>query len=197
VPEKPSREAVLKILAEKLSDTLLEKIFPGTDPTTVRRLIHPSAMTARAGDPASVATGSGKTRPGSCRLYTDGASRGNPGEAGAGILLLDHRERELATRSVYLGVCTNNVAEYQALLHGLQLARELGCRRLEIFLDSELIVRQLQGRYQVKSPALKPLYTRVGNLLGQFAQWRISHVPRSDNSRADALANRAIDEKRG
>jgi ribonuclease HI len=129
-------------------------------------------------------------------LFTDGASRGNPGPAGAGAVLLDAEGRELAARSLWLGHCTNNVAEYRALLLGLQAALEQGCGRLAIRLDSELIVRQLQGRYQVKNEALKPLFTEVKSLLARLEGWSVAHVPRAQNKRADELANRGIDEEK-
>ncbi|MCW5205886.1 ribonuclease HI family protein [Desulfobulbus sp. F5] len=128
------------------------------------------------------------------RLFTDGASRGNPGKAGAGAVLLDSEGRELAARSLYLGECTNNAAEYRALLLGLHTALELDCIRLEIYLDSELIVRQIQGRYKVKHETLKPLFDEVKVLLAQIKSWSIAHVPREQNKRADQLANRGIDE---
>jgi len=128
------------------------------------------------------------------RLFTDGASRGNPGPAGAGAALFDAAGLELAARSLALGHCTNNAAEYRALLLGLQTALELGCLRLDIRLDSELIVRQLQGRYKVKHETLKPLFDEVRHLLGQLERWSVAHVPRAENKRADQLANRGIDE---
>lgn len=128
-----------------------------------------------------------------CVLFTDGASRGNPGQAGAGAVVLNHEGQEMAVRSLYLGVCTNNVAEYQALILGLQTAVALGCTHLDIALDSELIVRQLQGRYKVKHQALIPLFQQVKQLLTQLEAWSIRHVPREQNKRADFLANQAID----
>ncbi|MCI5222106.1 MAG: reverse transcriptase-like protein [Candidatus Electrothrix sp. AR4] len=131
----------------------------------------------------------------SCTLFTDGASRGNPGEAGAGSILLDADGEELAARSLYLGQCTNNVAEYRALILGLQSALELKCGRLEIFLDSQLIVRQIQGQYKVKNATLKPLFEEVKELLARVDNWSIAHVPRKENKRADELANRGIDER--
>jgi ribonuclease HI len=126
-------------------------------------------------------------------LFTDGASRGNPGPAGAGAAIFDAEGRELAARSFGLGHCTNNAAEYRALLLGLQTALELGCARLDIRLDSELIVRQLQGRYKVKHETLKPLFTEVRQLLARLESWSVAHVPREQNKRADQLANQGID----
>jgi ribonuclease HI len=127
-------------------------------------------------------------------LFTDGASRGNPGPAGAGAALFDTEGHELAARSLALGHCTNNAAEYRALLLGLQTALELGCARLDIRLDSELIVRQLQGRYKVKHETLKPLFEETRRLLDRLEGWSVDHVPRERNKRADQLANQGIDE---
>ncbi len=128
------------------------------------------------------------------RLFTDGASRGNPGPAGAGAALFDAAGCELAARSLALGHCTNNAAEYRALLLGLQTALELGCLQLDICLDSELIVRQLQGRYKVKHETLKPLFDEARHLLARLERWSVAHVPREQNRRADQLANQGIDK---
>ncbi|OQX19395.1 MAG: hypothetical protein BWK76_04610 [Desulfobulbaceae bacterium A2] len=129
-------------------------------------------------------------------MFSDGASRGNPGPAGAGYVILDEQGRELAAEGIFLGHCTNNVAEYRALLAGLAAAERLSCRRIDLRLDSELIVRQLQGRYQVKHPALKPLYQEVRDRLGRLPSWGVAHVPRAQNARADQLANQGIDQRR-
>ncbi|MEJ5328637.1 MAG: ribonuclease HI family protein [Desulfobaccales bacterium] len=131
---------------------------------------------------------------GAWRLYVDGASRGNPGPAGAGVVLLDPAGQVAAEASRFLGRTTNNVAEYQALLLGLELARRHGVTYLEIFADSELLVRQLTGRYQVRSPHLKPLYQAARQALTSIPAWRLTHVPRQQNQAADRLANAAIDQ---
>ncbi len=129
---------------------------------------------------------------GTWRLYVDGASRGNPGPAGAGAVLIDPGGKaEEASR--FLGRATNNMAEYQALLLGLELARRRGVKHLDIFADSELLVRQLTGRYQVRSPHLKPLYQAVRQALAAIPAWRLTHLPRRLNETADRLANAAID----
>jgi len=133
----------------------------------------------------------------SLRLYTDGASRGNPGEAGAGIVVLDDRGREMIAQGKYLGTCTNNVAEYQALLLGLTEASRIGDGTIDIFLDSQLIVRQIQGVYRVKSSDLQPLFAQVKELLSSFADFTVSHIPREQNKRADQLANQGIDNRFG
>lgn len=127
-------------------------------------------------------------------LRADGASRGNPGPAAGAYLLLDEQGREVASEGRYLGSATNNEAEYRALIAGLERAVHLGVTDLEIRLDSELIVLQLLGRYRVKATNLRPLYERCRALLAGFPRVSYRHVPRHLNSRADALANRALDQ---
>lgn len=127
------------------------------------------------------------------RLFVDGASRGNPGPAGLGAVLQDARGQTLVELSESVGETTNNVAEYRALLRGLAEARALGADEVEVFADSDLLVRQVTGAYRVKSAHLLPLYREVRTLLETFRRWRISHVPREENAAADALANQAID----
>ena len=134
--------------------------------------------------------------PTALRLHVDGASRGNPGEAGFGIHVTDPEGGEVAALFGYLGQATNNVAEYQALLHGLRFALANGATSVEVFSDSELLVRQLEGRYRVKNAGLQPLFREAQSLLARFSRARVSHVPRERNREADALANRAVDEKR-
>lgn len=192
-PAIPTRDQVLQHLAEHLDDAVLEQLFPGEDQARLRQMIAGSAPVqgARPASPASsAAVGS---IAGCCRLFTDGASRGNPGQAGAGAVLLSPAGDELAAWSMYLGTCTNNVAEYRALILGLDKALHLGCEELVIALDSELIVRQIQGRYKVKNETLLPLFQQVQQRLSRLRQWSIMHVLRAQNSRADQLANQGID----
>jgi ribonuclease HI len=132
---------------------------------------------------------------GTWTLYCDGASRGNPGPAGAGALLVDPLGEIRVQSGEYLGQTTNNVAEYRALLLGLKKAQDLGVRKLQVFADSELLVRQLNGSYRVKAPHLLPLWQAATKELQKFESHAISHVPREENSPADGLANRAIDRK--
>lgn len=129
----------------------------------------------------------------SLRLHVDGASRGNPGEAGFGVHVTSADGEALAGLYGYLGRATNNVAEYQALLHGLRFALERGARDVRVYSDSELLVRQLAGRYRVKNPGLLPLFREAQSLLARFESVRVSHVPREENREADALANKAVD----
>jgi ribonuclease HI len=135
------------------------------------------------------------TAPLALRLHVDGASRGNPGEAGFGVHVTDPEGAEVAGLFGYLGRATNNVAEYQALLAGLRFALARGATAVEVFSDSELLVRQLEGRYRVKNPGLVPLHREARSLLARFERARLSHVPREQNREADALANRAVDER--
>jgi len=130
----------------------------------------------------------------SLTLHSDGGSRGNPGPAGAGAVLYDDQGQEVAALSRYLGRTTNNEAEYQALLLGLNEAKRLGAARLTVKMDSELIVRQLEGKYRVKAPGLKPMYDQAKRLLQGFASVTILHVRREFNKRADELANQAMDQ---
>ncbi len=129
------------------------------------------------------------------RLHIDGASRGNPGEAGFGVYVTTPEGASVASLYGYLGRATNNVAEYQALLHALRYALERGTREVDVYSDSELLVRQLAGRYRVKNPGLQPLFREASALLARFARARVTHVPRERNREADALANRAVDER--
>jgi ribonuclease HI len=129
------------------------------------------------------------------RLHVDGASRGNPGEAGFGVHVAAADGSEVAELYGYLGTATNNVAEYQALLHGLRFALARGARQVDVFSDSELLVRQIGGRYRVKNPGLQPLFREAQALLARFERARVTHVRREQNREADALANRAVDTK--
>jgi ribonuclease HI len=130
------------------------------------------------------------------RAYTDGASRGNPGESGIGIIVRDDDQREVLALGAYLGRATNNRAEYTALITLLERARPFQCTRLIVHSDSELMVRQIAGQYKVKDQALKTLHRRAAALVkGLPFPVDLRHVPREQNSEADRLANLAIDAK--
>ena len=128
-------------------------------------------------------------------LFTDGASRGNPGLAGAGVLITDSDGEPILEKAVFLGEATNNVAEYRALIIGLEELVKLAPRRVAIRMDSELIVRQINGTYRVRNPGLRPYYERARQLLARLERFTLNHVPRGENRHADHLANQAIDEK--
>ncbi|HUI64229.1 MAG TPA: ribonuclease HI family protein [Bacteroidota bacterium] len=128
--------------------------------------------------------------------FTDGASRGNPGDAGIGILVQDERGNAVLSMHGYIGVCTNNVAEYTALETLLVNAKELSCSQLVIHSDSELMVRQLGGRYKVRDRALKSHHAQALALMKALPfPCTIRHIPREENREADRLANRGIDER--
>jgi ribonuclease HI len=126
--------------------------------------------------------------------YTDGASRGNPGDAGIGILLVDEKDNVIKEISDYIGQTTNNIAEYTALVTALKEALEMNFEEIESISDSELMVKQINGEYQVKNEGLKPLYKEACELLKKFKSFTVRHVRREYNKKADELANRGIDE---
>ncbi len=129
-------------------------------------------------------------------LFTDGGSRGNPGPAASGAVLVDREGEIVHEVGQYLGTATNNVAEWTAVELGLQAALEHGVRRLAVRMDSELVVKQLSGEYRVKHPDLQPLHRRVISLLRKFEHVDIRHVRRKENALADALVNRVLDASR-
>jgi ribonuclease HI len=127
-------------------------------------------------------------------IYIDGASRGNPGNAAAGVVILDEQQKPVLERKKYLGKTTNNVAEYQALILALQEALDMGAVQVEVKTDSELLANQWNGEYRVQNPGLVPLMQQARRLAGRLQSCKVAHVPRERNKRADALANQAIDE---
>jgi len=129
-------------------------------------------------------------------IYTDGASRGNPGDAGIGVVVAAEDGTILREIGEYIGKTTNNVAEYSALIRGLREAIDLGADAINISTDSQLMAFQLTGIYKVKSPNLKPFYQEAINLLQRFRKVSISHVVRDLNKRADQLANEGINKHR-
>lgn len=129
-------------------------------------------------------------------VYVDGGSRGNPGPSGIGVVVTDPEGNELARANDFIGVGTNNAAEYRALLLGLEKARTLGAREVEVVNDSQLIARQLSGEYRVKSADLRPLNEQAARALREFERWSIRSVPREQNELADVLVNEAIDARR-
>ena len=132
-------------------------------------------------------------RPVRTRLYTDGAARGNPGPAGAGAVIISPNGHIVAKMGKYLGETTNNVAEYTGLIMGLKRAKAMGLRELDVFADSELMVKQLSGEYQVKADHLRPLFEEARALVKGFPEIEIRHIPREQNTQADEMSNRAID----
>lgn len=125
-------------------------------------------------------------------IYSDGASKGNPGDAGIGVVISDEKGGTIREIADYIGKQTNNVAEYSALIRGLEEAADLGATQVEIRTDSELLARQLTGVYKVKAPNLKPLFEELISLLRVFEKATVTHVFRELNTRADELANEGI-----
>ena len=127
-------------------------------------------------------------------VNVDGGARGNPGPAAVAAVAATPEGEPLAERNAAIGDATNNVAEYRALLLGLDLARELGATEVEVVNDSELVARQIGGEYKVKHPGLKPLYQEAMRALRDFDGWAVRSVRREQNTRADELVNEALDE---
>lgn len=125
--------------------------------------------------------------------YADGASRGNPGPAACGAVLIQNNQT-LATVSEYLGVATNNIAEYTALIKIMERALAMGVKHIEIRMDSELVVKQMTGQYAVKNLGLQPLFRKADILSKRFSRYTVTHVRREANKEADRLANQALDK---
>jgi ribonuclease HI len=127
-------------------------------------------------------------------LRTDGGSRGNPGPAGAGFVI-EHDGEIICRGGRFLGSQTNNVAEYEAMIWGLENVSALGFSDVTVFADSELLVKQINGQYRVKNEGLKPLFVRTLRVLRSFTTWKVTHVRREQNAEADAMANDAMDSQ--
>jgi ribonuclease HI len=130
-------------------------------------------------------------------VHVDGGARGNPGPAAAAAVISSPEGEELDEAAVRIGAATNNVAEYRALLLGLELARELGASEVEVINDSELVARQIGGEYKVKHAGLKPLFLEAMRTLRSFDKWAVRSVRREHNERADELVNEILDEMLG
>ena len=180
------KRAVLEALALELS---VERVLDGHPDWTaedIRALLSEAARSY----PVDGAAGA----VGGVVAFIDGASRGNPGEAGCGVVFKDAEGATLAELSRPLGEATNNVAEYEAFITAVEEAVRRGWLDLKVFADSELLVRQLTGVYRVRNPALKELYDKALSLCRALERWSIEHVGRGGNVRADELANHAIEE---
>jgi ribonuclease HI len=198
---RPSLAALLRAIAEEepLERTLAR--FPGVDRAQLEALLLEAAGAPARRHPR----GEGVRRPTQeglplrghrwIRVASDGAARGNPGPAGAGAVLFDADGKVIERLGQFLGKETNNVAEYMGLLLGVRRAAELGAEELEVMADSELMIRQLSGVYQVRSPVLRRLHAEAMALLKGFRRVKLLHVPRAKNAEADEMSNRAIDER--
>jgi len=194
---RPSLPELLRVIAEEESlDRTLSR-FPGLSRTDLVGVLlgRPAASHPAPSRPAPSRTTHRVQPHRKLRVTSDGAARGNPGLAGAGAVLFDEEGQVLERLGKFLGRQTNNVAEYQGLLLGLRRARELGAEELEIVADSELMIRQLSGAYQVRATALRELHSEALSLLKAFRKVKLMHVPRAQNGEADEMSNRAIDER--
>jgi len=126
-------------------------------------------------------------------VHVDGGARGNPGPAAIAAVVSDESGMIIHEAAETIGKATNNVAEYRALLLGIERAKELGANELELVGDSELVVKQVRGEYRVKDAGLRPLHSQAQKALGDFSEWQIRHVKREQNADADALVNQALD----
>ncbi len=202
----PADESVLRHLAQTLSVTKTLKRLPSLTPKHLQEiLLHSAERAQEEGKPSAAALPGEEQKPSPSPtpskefheffIHTDGASRGNPGEAGAGAVISDSRGRTVKELKIYLGMASNNAAEYQAAILALERAFELGAKIVSLSLDSELVVRQLRGEYRVREPHLKILHQKAREILNRFSRYSILYVPREENRRADQLANEAIDQK--
>jgi ribonuclease HI len=203
---KPTEADILRHIAREEPLTATVRSFRGLTRERLGQLLEAAAqrLDGRTGEPQAesptTASPTAEESPSRgatprLRLYSDGAARGNPGPSGAGAVLVEPGGQVVAKVGKYLGHQTNNYAEYMGLLLGLRHAKSLGAKEIEIFADSELLIRQLGGRYQVKSASLRPLYEEAVKLLNDFSRVKLVHVPREMNSAADEMSNRAIDER--
>jgi len=195
-----SGERLLEALAEDLDlEKSIKKLNISRDEARalLRGFIKGKRPLQRKSAPekAAPAKASASSKGGSYDLYVDGGSRGNPGPSGAGAVIKAADGTIVKRLKKHLGTGTNNRAEYMALIMALTAARKLGAKSVHVYADSELVVRQISGRYRVKSPLLQPLYREAKGLLLSFAGFKISHIPRALNSEADGLANEAMDGK--
>ena len=173
-------------VTKEMIDAFLHDIFmvkQGKEPEDIHQP-HPDTMRHKQKDVTDLI------------IHTDGASRGNPGKAGIGVAIYDKNYHLLEELCKYIGESTNNVAEYQAMILAAQKAVAYNARKVTFKTDSELLVRQLNGAYRVKSQNILPLYHELTILLGKIPEWTIQHVRREDNVCADTLANQGIDSSR-
>jgi ribonuclease HI len=204
--QKPPPADLLRAIArlEALDSTLAA--FPGLPLSRARGLLQAAAEALESQAPSRLSPGPRPTiaappRPSvvgptpQLRVYSDGASRGNPGPAGAGAVLALPTGEVVERLGLFLGAQTNNHAEYMGAILGLKRALALGAEEVELAADSQLLIRQLSGRYKVKSATLRPLYEEARALLAGFRRHHLHHLPREENQEADTMSNRAIDER--
>ena len=197
--------AILEALAASLDAGEVLARFPGLSREELRGIVRAAAerlprAAARPGVVTGASAGSSAVSgrwPEEVTAHIDGGARGNPGEAGAGVVFHDRTGAPLERISRYLGRATNNTAEYQALLVALARARDAGVRHLRVFSDSELLVNQVNGRYRTRVPHLQQYLQEAIRLMREIGRVDVTHVRRELNTDADALANQAMDKRDG
>lgn len=179
---------VLQYLAETLSFAKTLERFPSLTNEKLKALLLDASLLFKEAP-------SKKIHPATEKLifYIDGASRGNPGKAAIGVVMMDGSGRVIDELKRYIGETTNNTAEYQALIEALTEGKRLGARDVQVFSDSELLVRQINGVYKVRDEKLLDLYKEAKRLISGFSDFKIGHITRDKNARADSLANQALD----
>ncbi|MGA2193427.1 MAG: ribonuclease HI family protein [Nitrospirota bacterium] len=186
----------MESLSKGLSIGKLLAEYPALDKETLSALLLEAAHALGPAEVAPRKAPAKAVKAGrAVRIYTDGASRGNPGQAGAGVVIEDENGYILRRVARYLGRATNNQAEYEALLTGLSEAAELGASEVSVFADSELLIKQMKGEYRVKNAELKEKFDTARRALEAFGKVSFRHIPREKNAEADALANEAIDKR--
>jgi len=180
---------------ERAARASAEELDAAMNESKVEREARKKERAAQAERERAEAATKAQERPPRTRLFTDGAARGNPGPAGAGAVIVSPAGHIVAKVGKFLGDSTNNVAEYTGLILGLKRAKAMGIKELDVFSDSELVVKQLHGDYSVKAEHLKALHDEAKALLGAFPDVHVAHIPREENEAADEMSNRAIDER--
>jgi len=192
--ERRRLSRLLELLGKRLTAELLGAEFADLNREDLRVLFDQLAAHMRR---CSEWTDAASTKQNVLRmngsLYCDGASRGNPGPSGAGVVILDKNGEQIFELSRFLDDATNNEAEYKALIRGLSAAADVGIKRVRVFLDSELVVNQILGTYKIRNPRLLKLFEEAMSRLRLFDEYAIFHVGRELNQKADRLANEAID----
>jgi ribonuclease HI len=184
------RQKLLKAIYESLQWDRLYELAPDADRGQIDELFRTMREAAPAAEMDHDSTSS-RNGLHTLDVRCDGASKGNPGPAGIGVVISTPEGEEILAWGEGIGRATNNVAEYRAAIAGLNQALELGASRVRLLSDSELLIHQITGRYRVKNAGLKPLHAEITSLLGRFDDWEAEYVPREQNQQADALADRA------
>lgn len=181
------KDEVFKHLAETLSFAKTVERFPSLTNDKLKSLLLEASTQFKEAHLKS------SKKSDTLTFYTDGASRGNPGKAAIGVVVMNESGHVIDGLKRYIGETTNNMAEYQALIEALLEGKRLGGRSIQVFSDSELMVKQINGEYKVKDSKLFDLYKEAKSLISGFADFKINHITRDKNSEADSLANEALD----